>query len=145
MTDKQAVDKNVLDLKRLSRDTGAAVLIISSLNRDNYMNPINNAAFKESGAVEYSCDVLMGLQFEGMDYVPGEGDKVRDQRVRALINSQIDNGNSGGDERLELKILKYRNGRRGTRDSVLYTPRFNHYEESAVSWDETPQRKVRPL
>lgn len=35
---------------------------------------VNMAAFKESGAIEYSSDVLMGLQYEGMDYSEGETD-----------------------------------------------------------------------
>ena len=132
MSDKQAVDKNVLELKRLSRDKGIPVFCISSLNRDNYTEPINNAAFKESGAVEYSSDCLMGLQFEGMDYKPGgESDKDRRKRIRDLITAQKAEGNAGRAERIELKILKNRNGKAGTSESLLYTPRFNLYVEDS--------------
>ena len=47
-------DDAVSDLKRISRDYSVPVFAISSLNRDNYSAPINMAAFKESGAIEYS-------------------------------------------------------------------------------------------
>lgn len=131
MSDKQAVDKNVLELKRLSRDKGIPVFAISSLNRDNYLNPINNAAFKESGAVEYSSDCLIGLQFLGMDYEEGEADKAREKRIRTLVKEQKARGNKGEAEEIQLKILKNRNGKAGISEVLLYTPRYNHYQEKS--------------
>ena len=65
-TDKQNTDKAVMELKRISRDYKTAVIGISSLNRQSYDEPISMKAFKESGAVEYSSDVLIGLQLEGV-------------------------------------------------------------------------------
>ena len=61
MTDKQNTDKNVLELKRLSRDFQIPVIGISSFNRENYKTPVSMASFKESGAIEYSCDILIGM------------------------------------------------------------------------------------
>ena len=130
-SDKQNTDKAVLELKRLSRDKGIPVFGISSLNRDNYLNPINNAAFKESGAIEYSSDVLIGLQFSGMDYQEGEADKAREKRIRELIKTQQNRGNQGGAEEIELKILKFRNGRKGTSLRLDYYPFFNFYQEKS--------------
>lgn len=130
-SDKQNTDKAVLELKRLSRDKGIPVFGISSLNRDNYLNPINNAAFKESGAIEYSSDVLIGLQFSGMDYQEGEADKAREKRIRELIKTQQNRGNAGGAEEIELKILKFRNGRKGTSLRLNYYPFFNFYQEKS--------------
>ena len=43
------------------------------------------AAFKESGAIEYSSDTLIGLQLEGMDYQEGEADGARQKRIRKLL------------------------------------------------------------
>ena len=152
-SDKQNTDKNVLELKRLSRDKGIPIFGISSLNRDNYTAPINNAAFKESGAIEYSSDVLIGLQFSGMDYQEGETDKARDKRIRELVRDQKAKGNAGQAEQLQLKILKNRNGRSGTDALFSYRPLFNHYEEdlegfTEVDPDDNPfpqQKKKRPL
>ena len=112
------------------------------MNRDNYLNPINNAAFKESGAIEYSSDILIGLQFSGMDYQDGEADKAREKRIRELIKRQQDRGNQGDAEEIELKILKFRNGRKGTSLQLHYFPWFNFYKENvgfiSADGDKTP-------
>lgn len=131
-TDKRATDKNVLELKRISRDLNVPVLGISSLNRDNYTAPINMAAFKESGAIEYGTDVLLGLQLVGMDYRDGEGDKEREKRIRELRKSNDEAAAIGNGMRLELKVLKNRNGMRGTCDPLIFTPRYNHFAEEAA-------------
>lgn len=128
-SDKQNVDRNVLELKRLSRDMDIPVVGVSSLNRDNYTSPINNAAFKESGAIEYGCDALIGLQFEGMDFQDGEAEKAREKRIRELFKEQKARGNEGGAEDIQLKILKNRNGKSGTEARFSYYPMFNTYEE----------------
>ena len=64
-TDKQIVDHNVTELKQLSRDFDIPIFAVSSLNRQNYSERINMAAYKESGAIEYGSDVLIGLQLTG--------------------------------------------------------------------------------
>ena len=74
-SDKQITDKNVVELKRISRDYKTTIIGISSFNRDNYTQPVNLSSFKESGAIEYSSDVLIGLQFNGMDYEEDETEK----------------------------------------------------------------------
>ena len=96
-TDKQNTDKNVLELKRLSRELEIPIIAISSLNRANYNESINMSAFKESGAIEYSSDVLLGLQ------LAGAGDKDFD----------VDRAKSQEPRQIELKILKNRRGKTG--------------------------------
>ncbi|MHC3888963.1 DnaB-like helicase C-terminal domain-containing protein [Streptococcus thermophilus] len=74
-TDKQNTDKAVMELKRISRDFKTPVIGISSFNRDNYNNAVSMQAFKESGAIEYSSDILIGLQLKGAgdkDFDPTE-------------------------------------------------------------------------
>lgn len=128
-SDKQNTDKAVLELKRLSRDRKLPVLAISSLNRENYNAPISMTAFKESGAIEYSSDVLLGLQYKGMDYQESEADKARDKRIRDLRKRNELKSSKGEGIEIELKILKNRNGNKGTCDPFLFTPRFNTYAE----------------
>lgn len=65
MTDKQNTDKAVLELRRISRDYKIPLIGISSFNRANYTAEVSMGAFKESGAIEYSADVLIGLQLKG--------------------------------------------------------------------------------
>ncbi|MBR4040186.1 MAG: toprim domain-containing protein [Clostridia bacterium] len=131
-TDKRATDKNVLELKRMSRDLDIPVLGISALNRDNYLAPINMAAFKESGAIEYGTDALFGLQYVGMDYEESEGDKQREKRIRELRKENDEKAAEGKGIRLEIKILKNRNGTKGACDPLIFTPRYNHFAEEAT-------------
>lgn len=116
-TDKQNTDKAVTELKRLSRDLKTPVLAISSLNRDNYTNQISMSAFKESGAIEYSSDVLIGLQFSG---ITGKAE----ERVE-----KIEEAKRKDPREIELKILKNRNGRTGDTLKMAYYPRFNLFKE----------------
>lgn len=142
-SDKQNTDKNVLELKRLSRDQKIPIVCISSLNRDNYSQPISMAAFKESGAIEYGSDVLIGLQLEGMDYEEGEQDKAREKRIRAVRKQNEEKKSRGEPIRVELKILKNRNGVIGEPIPYLFTARYNHFSEATAQFSpaddvETP-------
>lgn len=120
-SDKQNTDKAVFELKRLSRDYKIPVIAISSLNRENYTTAINMSAFKESGAVEYSSDVLLGLQLvgAGKDNFDANAEKKKDPR------------------QIELKVLKNRNGAMG--DSVYfdYYPKFNYFKETIRKVNES--------
>ena len=128
MTDKQNTDKAVLELKRLSRDYKISIIGISSFNRDNYTAPVNLASFKESGAIEYSSDVLLALQYYGMDYEEGESEKNRDKRIRELIKTEQAKGSNGKAQQIQLKILKNRNGSKG--DCLIkFYPMFNYFTE----------------
>jgi len=139
-TDKQNTDKAVTELKLLSRDYNIPVIGISSFNRDNYTAPVNLASFKESGAIEYSSDVLIGLQYLGMDFQEGERADSRDKRIRELIKEAIKEGQRGNFQKIQIKILKNRNGSKG--DTVIrFYPMFNYFLEEAG--DQTEEaRKV---
>lgn len=132
MTDKQNTDKAVLELKRMSRDLKIPVVIVSSLNRANYTEPINTTAFKESGAIEYTADVILGLQYTGMDYIDGETDKNRESRVRGLLKDVNATSAKGEPIEIDVKLLKNRNGRRTPIDPLHYIPMFNCFSTEAV-------------
>ena len=116
-TDKQNTDKAVVELKRAIRDYDVPIFAISSFNRENYTSPVNIASFKESGAIEYTSDVLMALQFKGMDYLKKEDGKYEDEKSRTARIIQLRHEHEknaeipGKAQELQLKILKNRNGR----------------------------------
>ncbi|MFI3272823.1 MAG: DnaB-like helicase C-terminal domain-containing protein [Pseudomonadota bacterium] len=112
-TDKQNTDKAVLELKRMSRDFKIPVVGISSFNRASYKETVTMEAFKESGAIEYSSDVLLGLQLKGA------GDKDFDA-TEAKRKSPRE---------VELVVLKNRNGRVGGKVDFQYYPLFNYFRE----------------
>ena len=113
-TEKQVIDKAVLELKRISRDHKTPVIAISSLNRQSYKDEANMAAFKESGAIEYSSDVLIGLQLKGV----GEN------------GFNVDEAKAKNPREVELVVLKNRNGETGGRLDYFYHTAFHYFKES---------------
>lgn len=112
-TDKQNLDRIVCALKKLSRQYELTIFAISSFNRENYNLEVSMNAFKESGGIDYSADVLLGLQARGAGK-PGfniDEEKRKDPRE------------------LELKILKNRSAALGQPIPFRYYPAFSCFEE----------------
>jgi len=126
-TDKQNTDSAVLKLKRLSRDYKIAVIGISSFNRENYSNAVSMTSFKESGAIEYSSDVLLGLQFSKQREVDEHNKTKRNNEPRAVVD--VDEEKTKNPREIELKVLKNRNGATGGSIDYNYYPLFNHFVE----------------
>ena len=122
-TDKQNTDKAVIELKRLSRDFKIPVIAISSFNRENYTAPVNLSSFKESGAIEYSSDVLIGLQLQGVGKKSFDATKEKAKNPREV----------------ELVILKNRNGVTGKKIKYHYYPMFNYFEEMGIVTEDEKQ------
>ena len=120
-TDKQVVDTNISDLKKLSRDLKLTIFGVSSFNRDSYTSGANMAAFKESGTIEYSSDVLIGLQFAGIDYTK------QSETGKQTIREQIKEAKSKDPRPVQLVILKNRNGALGEVEFEYY-PAYNLYK-----------------
>ncbi|MCM1577453.1 MAG: toprim domain-containing protein [Ruminococcus sp.] len=87
MSDKQAMDRNITSLKQLSRDFSLPLIAVSSFNRMSYSQPVSMEAFKESGAIEYGADILMGLQPAGVGTAGFDitAAKARDPRRTELV------------------------------------------------------------
>lgn len=115
MNDKQNIDNAVKKLKRISRDFKTPVIAISSLNRQSYKSKIGMEAFKESGAIEYSCDVLIGLQLKGAGGDAFDVDFAKSHELRDI----------------ELKMLKNRSGKTGASIDFKYLTRVNFFTEVA--------------
>lgn len=61
-------DYDVTSLKVISRDFHVPVMVISAFNRSNYLEPVSMGSFRESSGIEYSSDILLAMQYHGMDY-----------------------------------------------------------------------------
>ena len=70
-------------------------------------------AFKESGAIEYSSDVLIGLQLKGA----GEPDFNVDEAKSADVRD------------IELVILKNRSGKTGVKLDYKFYAKFNFFHQ----------------
>lgn len=126
MTDKQAVDYNVLRLKQLSRDFKIPVVALASMNRTSYSDVISMVSIKESGAIEYTSDVCIGLQMAEMDKVV-DSSKRQGQQEKAVrqLKTKIKRD-------MQAVILKQRNGPIGAEVPFTYCAMFNHFEGNDV-------------
>lgn len=124
-TEKRNTDKAVLELRKLAREYNTTIFVISSLNRSSYKGDISMDAFKESGAIEYGSDVLLGLQPRGM----AAGSYKKDEKKNIEL---VEDTKAAENRELELKVLKNRTGRTGQRINFEYNAKFNYFAETSA-------------
>ena len=127
-TEKRNTDKAVLELRKLAREYNTTIFVISSLNRSSYKGDISMDAFKESGAIEYGSDVLLGLQPRGM----AAGSYKKDEKKNIEL---VEDTKAAENRELELKVLKNRTGRTGQRIPFAYNAKFNYFEEETDEYN----------
>lgn len=91
---KSALDDTLHKLFNFRRETNSTFIIISSLNRANYQTEINFESFCGSGGIEYSADVIFGLQLKLDKRTHEDAEKAKKEIPREI----------------ELKCLKNRFG-----------------------------------
>ena len=145
-TDKRLLtDYDVTRLKVISRDFHIPVLVISAFNRTSYLESVSMGSFRESSGIEYSSDILLAMQYQGMDYQKHkyknedgelvdvyENKQDHDMRIRELLEKMDTDGSNGLELPIELKILKNRNGSKGTL-FYHFLPKYNFYRETETS------------
>lgn len=99
------IDDFARSLRQLQMRKGICVFLISSLNRMSYMGPVRLDSFKESGIIEFTGDVILGLNLRavrGVDFArltdPGE----KAARLEAARNRRV--------RELEIAVLKNKTG-----------------------------------
>lgn len=117
--DKQIVDANVSDLRRLARKYKFPIITLSILSRYFYSKPLTLQAYKESGGIEAGADYLLGIQPRGMtEWCNNNKDKHYD--FSSLYKA--------AERELELVILKARNGVPGE-VPLRYNAKYNYFKE----------------
>ena len=113
-TAKMAIDDIVRKLKNFQRRTNAMIIVISSFNRDGYDADVNFKSFKESGGIEYTADVVFGLQLK---LEAGEDKEAAKKRLPRKI---------------QLKCLKNRHGENYDVE-FDYFAKFDTFEPEIIS------------
>ena len=93
---KAGIDDTVRKLKKFQRDTNTTFIVISSFNRTNYSQSVAFESFKESGNIEYTADVVWGLQLNVMN--------------KTFNRDEIDKAKKQQPRQIQLKCLKNRQG-----------------------------------
>ena len=106
-SEKVNADKNIVELKRISREFRLPVFNISSFSRANYSKgeDTDMSAFKESGGIEYTNDMALAL------YRPKK------------------EGSLDPEKNVVLSVLKNRHGTDEARISFNYVRAYHYLEE----------------
>lgn len=134
MNTRDAVNDNVRQLKILQRDLNAVVVLVSAVNRANYLQPIDFESFKESGGIEYTADVVWGLQLSviNKDAIFGKEGNLREKRHK------IKEAKKAVPRSLELVCLKNRYGISSYTVDLMYDPRFDYFVDTVFLDDFGP-------
>lgn len=129
MTDpRQIVDHNLTELRRLCRE-GMPVFAISSINRGNYLSPIDFEAFKESGGIEFTADVIWGLQLAALNDRLFENDKKTVEKRKLIADAK-----EAIPRDIELICLKNRFGKTRYTARFTYYPQYDYFAPTADKW-----------
>lgn len=121
INDKQKIDKVLSNLKRIARENDIIIFLISSLNRGAYTQEISLDSFKDSGNIEYTADILLGLQLQTDTNINNEENSKK-------VKEQINKGQQKEDRELTLKVLKNRNGRITDIKGIVFHARYNYMD-----------------
>ena len=125
-TVRENIDYNVVELKRLARALDVPVIVISSINRGNYLMPVDFESFKESGGIEYTADVVLGLQLACLDENPVfQKEKAIMEKREAIKAAKAENPRM-----IKLVCLKNRYGRPDWTITYKYYPQYDYFIET---------------
>lgn len=116
LTEKQIIDENTSRLKCISRNYDIPLICISSYNRSNYNTGAKMESFKESGAIEYDADVLLGLELTGA--TEGSADDMNEAKGK-------------NPREVDVVVLKNRNGKTSGKISFDFYPAYSHFVETS--------------
>ena len=104
---KETVDHTITELKRISRALGLTIFVICSVNRANYLTPIDFESLKESGSIEFTADCIWGLQLKclSQETLFTEANKIKEKRDR------VREAKAETPRQIELVCLKNRSGK----------------------------------
>jgi len=116
-TARDLIDENVTAIRRLCSKQSLTVIVLSSLNRSNYMTQFDYESLKESGGIEATADVVWGLQLSAISTNSIiTTDKDINKKRQAIKEAK-----RATPRKLELVCLKNRYGKSS------YSVGFNYY------------------
>lgn len=126
-SDKLKTDTNLFLLKKLANKYHLPIILLSSLNREGYKvsKPVSLNDYKDTGGIEYTADVILGLQ---LDYVCSNPDPTIQGKEQA--DGELP-------KKVRLTILKNRDGKKRGYSIFEYEPRYHNFKELPLDPPET--------
>ncbi|MFC5542797.1 DnaB-like helicase C-terminal domain-containing protein [Ureibacillus suwonensis] len=118
--ERSTIDTVVTSLKQISRKFNIPIVLISAFNRSAYYAPISFEGFKESGVIEYTADVLMGLQFRNLPQISNQKDDFKKKEI-------IESFKLKEPREITLQVLKNRFGSASEQMHLQYFAKYNYF------------------
>lgn len=131
--DKQATDNLIQSLKILSKNYNIPVLTISSIGRTNYFNKMEIDSFKESGNIEYTADVLLGMDLNAVRY---KDFKNKPEQEKAEVKNIINEEYKKNERDITITVLKNRNGKARETAELKFFPAWSVFTDKNYNEEE---------
>lgn len=135
---KDDIDLAVIELKRLSREFDLTMVIISSLNRANYMTPFAFESLKESGGIEYTADVIWGLQLACLDETLFDKETGINAKRKRINEAKEENP-----RKIKFICLKNRYGISHYEVNFTYYPEYDLFTPAPDTTTAKPANRTR--
>lgn len=126
---KSNMDHVVKKLKILQKKRNIPIVLISSLNRQSYTKPLTMDCCKESGNIEYTADVIWGIQYsllyEKEFYNHYNGDRKGKETNDREKQEMLMEAKSSDMRKLTISYLKNRFGEDGLNVYFAYFPKWD--------------------
>lgn len=143
---RASIDHIVHNLKCFQRAYNLTLIAICSLNRQNYMVPVDFESFKESGGIEYTADVIWGLQLTVIhDEIFSKEGKIKEKREK------ITAAKTEVPRKIELVTLKNRYGQACYSVDFEYNSVYDTFTPvtmgmpAAGGWEPAPAGDANPF
>lgn len=131
LTERQIIDENLLILKDICETFAIPVVAISSFNRASYNSSVDMSAFKESGAIEYSAEVVIALQPKGLLDTGKDAEAKNKELMKEIKKLPV--------RTVEATVLKNRIG--SVKSAYFeYNAMFNRFEEKQEDLAAQPEK-----
>lgn len=113
---KDFTEYNLTELKKFSAEKEIPIIVISALNRENYILPLDFKSFRETSGIEYTADFVGGLQYQ----VLTQEQIFTDEKGTAEKRKKLSQEKQKYPRKIEFVCLKNRPGN-------LFTCGFEYY------------------
>lgn len=138
-TNKDKIDEIVRALKKIQGNNDLVVFVVSSFNRTNYLSPVDFESYKESGGIEYTADVVWGLQLQIQNSELFNSEKKIKEKREAIRAAKEANP-----RKVELVCLKNRYGIANYSCGFNYNPVYDLFrpDPGYPGGDSKPQKRL---
>lgn len=133
----QSVEYCIQELKHIQEKYKCILIVVSAINRQNYLNTIDFSAFKNSGAIEYTADVVWGMQLHILSEASYDELWSINKKRESVVNAK-----SQTPREIQICVLKNRFGHSGGTYEFDYFPAYDYFAVSKKYWGRPNALKI---